>query len=930
MKTPNINKQTKEEVLQKIELLSKNFLPEWKPSEDEPGWAIAQTFTDMKDAINSEINNVPKKLFLSYLDSLGFTQAAPLSAKVPITFALKKKFNGSILIKEKTEIKTENDISFETDNNFTAQSSKLTALVYTDNINNNITDISEKISTEEKLILFEKNKTSQYLYFGDDNLFSIHSVNGDTNPYLNFSLNNIEDYYWQYWGENKTEKEPQWINFDQDKNKLNKTKTHKSIKGEVNGITSYWIRAILSPSIKEQTPNYKISFKSRSGIDALYYNTQPIQARKTVYPFGLKPQEQDTFYISSNEAFSKKGAECGIYMSGIHTTLNGDGNVLINSNSTTYNGLISFQYYNGQAWKNLIIKSSIKNEQWRNNGVNISFDIPNDLQEINVNGDKNFWIRLKLVKSSFGKYTYSNDQVKEDFHPPYFTNLDIYIDVKPRTPQFVLREAHNEFTNMLKQEVENPYTWLSKNEDNTLYLGFDKPFNDGLISMLMSVDKNTNTNYLSKYSIYTQEGWSKLIVKDDSYALMKSGICSFSLSHKQKLLEKFSHKLYWIKIDFTQLIQTEDNQKKSFEIIKMKGIYLNSVMATQTKSIEKKHIGNSDGSVFQSFNIGNAPVINVKLWIKEENIPNDAPYYQDDFNEGYWVQWKEVEHFSPLSYDKRVYCVDSHNGIIKFADIKTGKVPPISKDSIIVSYQLSGGISGNVSENCIIKPISSIAYVDKINNYESAFGGANEQSIESLKKAAPKQIRHHYQAVTRDDFNSLIYEVSSNIAKSNISTSAGIVNISIIPFHDSKQPLPTEGLRQLVYDYIKQRTSPTIKIIVQEPKYMAINLVLNIVVEDWNLISTLKSSLNQKIDEYLHPLNGGTLNQGWNFGEAPTLSNILNLLHKVDGISYISKAQIYLNNKILYNMNGQEILDVDDDIMIFSGEHTINIEARGQ
>lgn len=962
MKTPYINKQTKQQLLQKIEELGKNFLPQWKPSEDDPGWAIAQTFTDMHTAIDTELNRVPEKLFLSYLNQLGFRQTHPLSAKAPVTFFLNKKFKGNVLIEQKTEVQTEDKVSFEVDNNFTAQSSKLTALIYTDSINDNIVDISEQMLQQETITLFEKKETFQYLYFGDDNLFNFHSENGDDNAYVNLVVSNIETVKWQYWGKSKTSKEGGWIDFEETNKKhlikqeikptlqggksnisigtqlvgyeetnekyLNKHKMNPTQLKEINGITSYWIRAVLSPPKKEQVSDYKIGCKIRSGIDALYYNTQPICPEKTIHPFGLKPQEQDIFYIASNEAFSKKGALCGIYMSQISCTPQEDGNVGLqfydSEKESYYSGLVSFQYFNGKAWKNLIIKPEIKNAEWVNNGVNVSFKIPQDLQKATVNGDNNFWIRLQLISSKFGHYYYDDDQIKEDFHAPSFKNLDIYIDSPARETQYILHEAHNTFTNMIENTYEKPYSWLEESHNNTLYLGFDKSFSDGLISMLMSLESNPNVNYLSNYSVYTDDGWQNLVVKDDSYGLMKSGICSFTLKNKQQVLEKFSYERYWLKVEFV----TADDS--GLQPIRLNGIYLNSVMATQTKSIEKKHLGISNGSVFQSFKLEHSPVINVKIWIKEAYIPNDAPYYIDEFNEGYWVEWKEVKNFSAQTYDKRVYCVDSHSGIIKFADIKTGRIPPISKDSILVSYQLSEGVKGNVAKNSITKLNSSIAYVDKINNFESASGGANEQSIESLINAAPKQIRHHYQAVTKDDFEALVYEASSNIAKSHVYTSAGIVNISIIPFDKAKRPLGSQGLKELIYHYIKKRTAATIKIFVEEPEYVPISLELHIIVDDWNLISTLKNSLQLKIDTFLHPLNGGLSNQGWSFGEVPTLAHIFKLLHNTEGITYIKSAEVRMNNKILYDINGQKQLEINKEIMIFSGQHSINIETRSE
>ncbi len=503
--------------------------------------------------------------------------------------------------------------------------------------------------------------------------------------------------------------------------------------------------------------------------------------------------------------------------------------------------------------------------------------------------------------------------------------MNIYINAKPKTPQHVLRYAHKSYTNLLTSNHNEPYIYLDEEDKQALYLGFDKPLDSGLTSMLFTIKENYNSNYLTKWSYFTQEEiWEDLTVEDNTSSFTKSGVCSFSVPSNQQALSKFGQTLYWLKITFNSLSQN------SLEDITFNAIHLNTIMATQGISIKKKLLGSSDGSALQEFKIENTPVMQVEIWVRESNIPLNTEYYTDEFEEGYWVQWSEVKAFDSNTNNKRVYIVDSHSGKVIFSDINTGHIPPMGKNNILTSYKIGAGVKGNINKHHIDKLASSIAYIDKITNYESAMGGADEQSIESLINAAPKRIRHKNRAVTYDDFEALSYEASSNIAKVKISSQAGLVQLFILPYSEVKKPLPTETLKTLLKDYISTRTSATIAIEVSEPHYVNINISLNIVVDNWNLASTLKNSVQVKIDAFLHPLKGGPTSKGWNFGEVPTLSHIFNLLNTVDGIAYFKEAEISMDNQVLYDLDGQKHINLDKDIMIYSGEHNINVELRSR
>ncbi len=920
MNTPDMHLKDTQEVLQTIETLKHNYLKQWKPEDGESGWAIAQVFAEMAGSLNATMEKVPNKLFLSYLNALNFTQKAPLFATVPVTFTLTKGFKHSVVIPERTELSTKDKVVFETDESFTATSAKLSAIVCVDPQSNSVDDFSSRIETDEVITLFENKQDQQYLYFGDDALFNIHRVSGDTNAYIDYIVPSIECDAWQYFGKSELDKEAHWVDFERSGEHLNKNKSYATVKKEINGVETYWIRAVLKRPQKEQSNQYAVEYKSCSGIDGLYYNAQPLNPRKVIYPFGKKPHEQDTFYIASSEAFSKKGALCGIAFDGVYCSYENTGNVRLYRKHAVY-GSVSFEYYNGQAWKKLSMQKDI-DKSTLNMAVDPVFYIPHDISEVAVNGDKNFWIRLKLIEHTYGGYTYNKkkNKLEENFTEPSFKKIDIYVKSKVQTPHHVLRYAHKSYTDLLTSSDNLPYSWVDEilSQERSLYLGFDKAFDEGLISMLIRVENSGEQINTSNYFYYDNNTWQKLLVKDKSNGFAKSALLSFVAPLHQEALRKFDKELYWLKISFDHDIDP----------IQLQGLYLNSVMATQCKSVEKKLLGSSDGSAFQSFFLQEAPAINPSVWVREATLPNTQNYYEDEYGEGYWVEWQEVSSLSEERYNQRVYSFDTHSATVSFADGKKGMIPPIAKNNILISYKLGGGSAGNVEAGKINKIVSSLAYVDKVTNFESAMGGADEQSIESLIEKAPKRIKHHYSAVTEDDFNTLVKEASSSVAKVRTMMRPGEIDLVIIPHSKVKKPLSSLALKKEVLEYIESRTSPTAKINVVDPKYSQVDVKLSIVVSDWSLASTLKNTIHEALDRFLHPLEGGVDGQGWSFGSVANLSDIFHLLGEYEGISYIESAAVILNGELLYDMDGEATSKISNDVMLYSGDHLVEIVVR--
>ena len=413
MESPKIDKRSPEDLMGEIRSLIPFYTPEWKPSKDDSGIALAEIFTSMLGTVIHRLNQVPEKNFTAFLEMLGMKLLPPQPAIAPITFSLSKGTKEHVFIRVGTQIAAE-DILFETEKSMLATPSMLIKVYGVDDEEDEIYEspsnvvagepalpfqtkllhdsgegdkkifiesgegvnegdllaIRNKANEEygivsevsdhlvkllhklehshasdtliEKVTTFElfggKDLQEHILYLGHTDLFNVKTEAEFTLTISRWDdrIANKELVSWQYWGE-KLDGETKvldWYDFDMadDPLKLTKNTTDEIIEikeRKINGIESRWIRCVANASRISELEDVKIDtieveplVKGDLFPDMAFYNDVPLEIPKNgspIHPFGTRPRELDTFYIGSQDAFSKKGAEITIKFSIIET-----------------------------------------------------------------------------------------------------------------------------------------------------------------------------------------------------------------------------------------------------------------------------------------------------------------------------------------------------------------------------------------------------------------------------------------------------------------------------------------------------------------------------------------------------------------------------------------------------------------------------------
>jgi hypothetical protein len=156
---PKIDTRNFETILQEIRQLVPFYTPEWQVSEhQDSGYALLQIFARMMADTLQQLNQVPEKNFLAFLDTLGIKLLPPRQARAPVIFYLNQGTTQSVWIPAKTEVATAAStaggdvVVFETEKSILATPAKMVAAYSVNSREDGIFVAPPSFLTGERLI----------------------------------------------------------------------------------------------------------------------------------------------------------------------------------------------------------------------------------------------------------------------------------------------------------------------------------------------------------------------------------------------------------------------------------------------------------------------------------------------------------------------------------------------------------------------------------------------------------------------------------------------------------------------------------------------------------------------------------------------------------------------------------------------------------
>lgn len=250
------------------------------------------------------------------------------------------------------------------------------------------------------------------------------------------------------------------------------------------------------------------------------------------------------------------------------------------------------------------------------------------------------------------------------------------------------------------------------------------------------------------------------------------------------------------------------------------------VPVTEGVTVTEELLGASTGGPSQVLSLFNKDVIkgSVRVFTKDGNVDSGT-------GEPALMEWTFTERIIDGEFYERafsLYVNANGNMYVQFGDGTTGAIPPTGVE-VYATYRYGTGAGGNVAAGAVKSLVTGgelTGRVQSVTNAAAMQGGADAESIESMRKSIPKSIRAIERAVTAKDFESLSQRVGG-VAKASVNPASSVtsVQVAIAPVGGG---LATSTLQASVEAYLAERKMVGVDVVAVSPDYVPINVSIDV------------------------------------------------------------------------------------------------------
>jgi predicted phage baseplate assembly protein len=329
----------------------------------------------------------------------------------------------------------------------------------------------------------------------------------------------------------------------------------------------------------------------------------------------------------------------------------------------------------------------------------------------------------------------------------------------------------------------------------------------------------------------------------------------------------------------------------------------NAVSAIAAQTVQSEVVGGSDGTPSQTFTLSSTPVLDGTLELK--------------IDEGSGLEaWTEVDDFSGSGPNDDVYILDPTTGVITLGDGKHGNIPVANPNNpsgsiVALTYQFGGGSATNIAAGTPLTLMTGIPGVDtgSLGMPFAAYGGSDEETLQSAMDRAPGALKSQNRAVTCEDYETLAKQAGP-IARAKALPLynpdfpglqvPGVVSVIVVPNVASAAPMPSPGLLKTVCAYLDQRRLIATELYVIAPTYIPVSVTLQVLAQPDADTATVEQGVESALTTFLDPLVGGSIDPtatgtGWPFGGTVYFVDVLRVAAQVANVIRVADLVITVN-----------------------------------
>lgn len=598
----------------------------------------------------------------------------------------------------------------------------------------------------------------------------------------------------------------------------------------------------------------------------------PIEAGRPIAPFGDTPRTGAALHLTHPHLLAIRGARLHVDVALVDAGQDENGNASSAPSEAIEPTVVAWECWNGRRWQEVgrtAIGPASERGPWRftdgTNGLTrhgtVSFDLPDDLPELELGGVRAPWLRARLATLPSGAPV------------PQLESLRLRL-TSDFAPVATLQRQHEAGVDRIPPEDDDIAPFAPVDGALALHFGFDRSPAPGSLPLHFRFDDETRSDVdVARLAWEAWDGtvWRALEVEDGTASFSRDGAVELHVPKKSELPRRrlFEHDAHWIR--------ARVSGGAWLEAPRLAGVWVNAVEAVEGETLSVTL--DSNGQAGMSLTLPRAPLLSI------ESVEVRAAAGGDE-----WIAWSPVRDLLASDVDDTHYACDPTTGEVRFGDGLHGAFPPEGSGRIRVSFRTGGGGRGNVGPGSLTVLRQSIPFVRRVTQPVAAAGGGDPESVDDVRRRGAHSVRSRDRAVTAEDFEVLAREASRDVARVRcLPGNDGTVRVVLVPriARTNGLPLPSRALLDRVGAFLDERRLLTVRVATIPPTLVrcAVEVELSLLpgAGDDRVVTEIRTS----VEHWLHPLTGGLHGEGWPFGRTLTHSELRSRIESVSGVDVI-------------------------------------------
>ena len=792
MNRPLLDPRTPEELREQLRALARSYVPEWRyeGTENDPGATLAELFLEMYSQTVNRLNALPEKLFVEFLNLIGFREPGPMPAAGTVCFETQDDAEEPFTVASGTQLFTPDaegeNIVFETERTIQVTPAALSDVYFIDAA----ADTIRRLDLSERPQAFfepagEELQRHRFLIAENDVLrldcparvsLRVRTRGGQEREAAQALADGRLRWTFLHGGEA--------VPFDAvsaEEGELILEKRN-ALAPETDGDGRVCICCAGHPAAEVFVSALELSSRPLNPcpVQVLYSGDLPIALPEGGYCFGRRPSVYDMFFLRCDTALSKKGAEALLRLELAFETdapeqppeerydftravINKQSAVERKPDDAAITEVV-WEYFNGIGWKHLPVTGDRNPFSGAREGrLELRFTVPQDIEAAEVNADVGCFIRARVVDVSNPYSTFQRWIV------PFLK--DAVFDwqyTKAKRPTWCYSE--NNGRQYMLEEADR-YTALDfpalipmPAERAAMYFRFDRSPHAMPLSLRFQVEGRAHLAGQLLWEYWNGKRFEPIRTVDQTERLLHSGEFFLFLPEKLPETERFGVSGCWLRMsrsaDETGVMPT------------VTSVTVNAVSALQRQREAEQVFDTEIYDAGKRVRLLNLPVQECRVWVDERAALSDAELeqlkqetpdrvreeWEDHILRRCWIAWEQVEDLSLAAPEMRAYTLDPFLGEIAFGDGRQGRVPPAGEHNIRVEYCSGGGERGNVPAGAIRSLLTALPQVSGVRNLTAMSGGTGRLPIEQIREQGSCFLRNRGRASGRSDYEELVRE----------------------------------------------------------------------------------------------------------------------------------------------------------------------------